>query len=174
MAKQNSKKEHTRFRVDSGHHRRIMAVMMIFGLLAFIPVGLRLHFLMISRYDYYSMLALRNQTRTTVVTADRGTIFDRNMNILAASVTVENVYLDPHELRQAQEDIDAKGLTVTTNRGIATNPAVKIKTDCQIRIEKILSELTVTPKSQMKLGIITKEDGEDDFIDTLIGKNEGK
>ena len=107
MAKQNSKKEHTRFRVDSGHHRRIMAVMMIFGLLAFIPVGLRLHFLMISRYDYYSMLALRNQTRTTVVTADRGTIFDRNMNILAASVTVENVYLDPHELRQAQEDIDA-------------------------------------------------------------------
>ena len=74
----------------------------------------------------------------------------------------------------AQEDIDAKGLTVTTNRGISTNPAVKIKTDCQIRIEKILSELTVTPKSQMKLGIITKEDGEDDFIDTLIGKNEGK
>lgn len=74
----------------------------------------------------------------------------------------------------AQEDIDAKGLTVTTNRGIATNPAVKIKTDCQIRIEKILSELTVTPKSQMKLGIITKEDGEDDFIDTLIGKHEGK
>ena len=107
MAKQKSKKEYTRFRVDSGHHRRIMAVMMIFGILAFIPVGLRLHFLMISRYDYYSMLALRNQTRTTAVTADRGTIFDRNMNILAASVTVENVYLDPHELKQAQEDIEA-------------------------------------------------------------------
>ena len=107
MAKQNSRKEYARFRVDSGHHRRIMAVMMIFGLLAFIPVGLRLHFLMISQYDYYSMLALRNQTRTTAVTADRGTIFDRNMNILAASITVENVYLDPHELKQAQEDIEA-------------------------------------------------------------------
>lgn len=105
MAKQNNKKVYARFRVDSGHHRRIIAVMIIFGLLAFIPVGLRLHFLMVSQYDYYSMLALRNQTRTTIVTADRGTIFDRNMNILAASVTVENVYLDPHELKQAQEDI---------------------------------------------------------------------
>ena len=85
--------------------RRILAVMAVLGLTAFIPVSLRLYSLMVSDYDYYSRLALRNQTRTTSVTADRGTIFDRNMNILAQSVGVENVYLDPHELKQSKADL---------------------------------------------------------------------
>ena len=62
---------------------------------------------MVGQYDYYSALALRNQTRTTLVTAQRGTIYDRNMNILAISKTVENIFLDPHELKQAKEDLEA-------------------------------------------------------------------
>ncbi len=94
-----------RIRVNSGHHRRIIAAMTALAFLAFVPVGLRLYQLMVTEYDYYANLALRNQTRTTSVTADRGTIYDANMNILACSVSVENVYLDPHELKQAQEDI---------------------------------------------------------------------
>ncbi len=96
-----------RLRLDSGQHRRIMAVMVVFGLLAFVPVGVRLYSLMITDYDYYANLALRNQTRTTSVTAHRGDIYDRNMNVLATSVTVENVYLDPHELKQSKADIQA-------------------------------------------------------------------
>ena len=63
-------------------------MMLIFGLVAFVPVWGQLYKLMIAQYDYYSDLALKNQTRTTKVTADRGTIYDRNMNILALSVGV--------------------------------------------------------------------------------------
>ena len=100
MAKQKRKKEHERIRGDSGHHRRILCVMAVLGIGAFLPVALQLYSLMIGQYDYYSQLALRNQTRTTAVTAERGTIYDRNMNILATSKGVENVYLDPHELKQ--------------------------------------------------------------------------
>ena len=107
MSQQGRKKHYTRFRSDSGQHRRILAVMLVFGLLAFLPVGGQLYHLMIQNYDYYSQLALRNQTRTTTVTADRGTVYDRNMNILASSVTVENVYLDPHELKQSKADIQS-------------------------------------------------------------------
>ena len=99
------KREFNRLRLDSGQHRRIMLVSALLGALAFLPVGLRLYSLMVTNYDYYSSLALRNQTRTTTVTADRGDIFDRNMNILATSVSVENVYLDPHELKQSKADI---------------------------------------------------------------------
>ena len=107
MAKRSKKKEYSRVRADSGHHRRILAVMAMLAIAAFIPVCLRLYYLMIHSYDEYSQLALRNQTRTTAVTADRGTIYDRNMNILAASVSVENIYLDPHELKQSKADISA-------------------------------------------------------------------
>ncbi len=100
------KRELGRLRLDSGQHKRIMLVGVVLGLLAFVPVGLRLYDLMVTNYDYYAGLALRNQTRTTKVEADRGDIYDRNMNILATSVSVENVYLDPHELKQSKADID--------------------------------------------------------------------
>ncbi len=101
------RREYTRVRFDRGHHQRILAVAAVLGLLAFVPVALRLHKLMVTDYDYYAQLALRNQTRTTPVTAHRGTIYDRNMEIFALSVSVENLYLDPHELKQSGADIPA-------------------------------------------------------------------
>ncbi len=101
------KRRYDRLRLNSGQHRRILLCALILGLLAFVPVGFRLYQLMIADFDYYADLALRNQTRTTTVTADRGDIYDRNMNILATSVSVENVYLDPHELKQSKADVAA-------------------------------------------------------------------
>lgn len=101
------KTEYRRIRMDSGHHRRIRVTAAVLGLLAFVPMALRLYDLMVVNYDYYAREALRNQTRTTYVTAMRGAIYDRNMNTLAASVGVENVYLDPHELKQSRADLSA-------------------------------------------------------------------
>ena len=114
MAKYRKNRVYERIRGDTGHHRRILAVMAVLGLAAFLPVGLRLYQLMVDQYDYYSQKALRNQTRTTTVTAQRGTIYDRNMNILAVSQTVENVFLDPHELKQAKEDLN----TISQDLGV--------------------------------------------------------
>ena len=105
MGKQQ--KEYGRLRMDSGQHRRVMLTAVFLGILAFIPMIARLFSLMVEDYDYYSDLALRNQTRTTPVTAHRGTIYDRNLNVLAFSENRENVYLDPHELKQSKADIPA-------------------------------------------------------------------
>ena len=99
------KRQFERLRMDSGQHRRIRITMVLLGMVAFVPVGLRLYSLMIGSYEYYAGLALRNQTRTTHVAADRGDIYDCNMNILATDMAVENVYLDPHELKQSRADI---------------------------------------------------------------------
>ena len=98
-------KQYDRLRLNTGQHRRIYLAMLLFGVLAFLPVFWRLYDLMVRQYDRYAALALRNQTRTTTVTALRGEIYDRNMNILATNVHVENVYLDPHELKQSKADI---------------------------------------------------------------------
>ena len=107
MTKKVRKQEYNRLRGDSGHHHRILGVMIALGIAAFLPLGLRLYSLMIRDYDYYSAQALRNQTRSTTVIADRGAIYDCNMNILAMSVGVEDVYLDPHELKQSKADLEA-------------------------------------------------------------------
>ena len=80
-------------------------VMALLGALAFGPVAWRLYDLMIEHYDYYAGLALRNQSRTTSVSPRRGEIYDRNMDLLATSVSVEHIYLNPRELKQSGADI---------------------------------------------------------------------
>ena len=95
--------------MDSGQHRRVMLIAAFLGILAFLPMIARLYSLMVEQYEYYSGLALRNQTRSTAVTADRGTIYDRNLNILAYSENRENVYLDPHELKQSKANLEEIG-----------------------------------------------------------------
>ena len=100
------KDPYARVRGDTGQRRRITLVGLILGVLAFIPVSVQLFMLMVVNHGYYSDLAQRNQSRTTNVTTDRGQILDRNLNILAASETVETVYLNPRELKQSKADMD--------------------------------------------------------------------
>ena len=101
------RKTYRRIRGDSGQLRRIRIVMAVLGLVAFVPVVGQLYNLMVDQFDTYSALALSNQSRSTSITPERGIIYDRNMNILAASKTVENVYIDPRELHQTGMDIAA-------------------------------------------------------------------
>ena len=99
------RKRYERLRGDTGQHRRILIVMAMLGALAFGLVAWRLYDLMIANYDYYAGLALRNQSRTTSVSPRRGEIYDRNMDLLATSVSVEHIYLNPRELKQSGADI---------------------------------------------------------------------
>ena len=105
MGKRSGKKTYERVRLDSARQRRLWLTMGVFCLGTLLLIGWRLYRLMIVQYDYYANLALRNQTRTTAVAAQRGEIYDRNMNILATNRGVENIYLDPHELKQSKADI---------------------------------------------------------------------
>lgn len=85
----------------------IFALMICLGILSFCAVAVMLVKLMLIDHDKYEEKAIRNQTRSTSVTASRGTIYDRNMNVLAASSSVENIFLDPLELQQYEVDVNA-------------------------------------------------------------------
>lgn len=95
-------------REKAGHGvlRRTTFIMIFCGVLLFIPLIWQLFQLMIVQHDKYESKAISNQTRSTSVAADRGTIYDSNMNILAASKTVENVFIDPWEIDNSKEDVN--------------------------------------------------------------------
>ena len=90
---------------DTYIRKGILWLMVVFGILAFLIVGGRLIKVMVIDHDYYESKAISNQTRSTSVTAKRGNIYDRNMDTLAGSLSVENIFLDPLELKQNDEDL---------------------------------------------------------------------
>ena len=136
-----AKKEYKRVRGDSGQHRRILAMALVLGIVGFIPVTVRLIKLMVVDNAYYSGLALKNQTRTTPVTGNRGTIYDCNMHILATSVTVENVYLDPNELKQSKADLDQISRNLGQMLDLDADWIRQQATDTRMRYKKIASKL---------------------------------
>ena len=91
---------------DTGIRKGILALTVLFGIVAFVILAGRLVKLMLVDHEYYQSKAISNQTRSTSVTASRGTVYDRNMEVLAASTSVENIFLDPLELKQNYVDID--------------------------------------------------------------------
>lgn len=87
--------------------KRTAVLMGLFGAAVFIPLILKLISLQIIQFDTLSQLAADNQTRISNITPARGTIYDRNMNVLAVSADVENVCIDPNELSLSSQDLDA-------------------------------------------------------------------
>ena len=144
------RKKLQRARVNSGHHRRILAVTVVMAFVAFVPIFLRLFELMVLKYEYYADLALRNQSRSTTVTADRGTIYDINMNILACSRSVENLYLNPRELKQAKEDIGQISRVLGEILNMDPQWIETRATDSKYRYQLIASSLDLETASRIR------------------------
>lgn len=89
---------------------RTMILMIVCGIVLFIPLLAVLYNLMIVDHDMYEEMAIQNQTRSMVLTADRGAIYDRNMNIMASSATVETIFLDPNAIARAEKEEEEKRL----------------------------------------------------------------
>ena len=144
------KKEYERLRADTGQRRRIFLAAGVLGMLVFVPIAFRLYDLMVNNFEYYADLALRNQTRTTAVTADRGTIYDRNMNILACSQSVENIYLDPHELKQSKADMDAVSQNLARILELDPEWILKQSKDITMRYKQIAARVDEKTAAQVR------------------------
>lgn len=100
---------------------RTFILMILCGVVLFIPLVATLYNLMITEHDKYEEMAIKNQTRSTALTAARGVVYDRNMNILASSTTVETIFIDPNALQLAQkkaEEDKAAGKTYNPNQNL--------------------------------------------------------
>ncbi|MCD7769317.1 MAG: hypothetical protein LUH36_04270, partial [Oscillospiraceae bacterium] len=86
--------------------RRTLFLLIVCGIVAFIVLGVRLYIIQIVHHDEYEAAAVEQQLRETTVSAQRGTIYDRNMNILAMSASTSNIYISPAEIEMYEEDAE--------------------------------------------------------------------
>ena len=98
--------------------RRTLVLMVLCGIVAFVPLIGTLYHLMITEHDYYNEKAIKNQTRSTNLTATRGVIYDANMNVLASSLTVETVFIDPNEIAEQMKQPENSNLLDQIARGL--------------------------------------------------------
>lgn len=76
-------------------HKKRVTILLIFALLGFVAVVLRLFYVQIIKGDYYQELAYNQQTKDRKVEASRGTIYDSSGNILAISVSSNTLTVAP-------------------------------------------------------------------------------
>mgnify|MGYP002569568744 CR=1 FL=1 len=93
--------------------RRTLFLMAVCGIGAFVVLLGRLYQLQIIDHEKYESMAIEQQLRSVPSSAMRGVIYDTNMNTLAVSASVDNVYLSPAEIEMYGEDREliARGLS---------------------------------------------------------------
>ena len=85
---------------------RSFVLMILMGVVMFVLLFFRLFDLQITRHEELQSKAVNQQTRRTVVTASRGTIYDTAGNILAISSSAETIILSPLEINNALNDTE--------------------------------------------------------------------
>ena len=74
---------------------RTMLIMLLLGVASFTVLFWKLYDLQINRHDELKAEAVGQQTDSMVISASRGTIYDKNGEIMAISSSTETVFVDP-------------------------------------------------------------------------------
>lgn len=145
-----------RVRMDTARNLRIRLGALILGTLAFFPIAARLLQLTVVDHGYYTAKALNNQTRSTAVLTERGMIYDRNMNVLAVSRSVEHVYLDPQELKQARVDLEQLSLFLGERLGKEPQWILEQAKDTRRRYKQVASGISTETADEIRGYILEK------------------
>lgn len=122
--------------------RRLAAILLLFVIFAsYLMINIyRLGFI---GYDYYKSKTYDQVTTSSVLKAERGSIFDSNMNLLAKSNTVYRIFISTRDIRAAEKKDGVDYCRIISN-GIA--PILSLDKDKLYEKIKSSSVLDVTLK----------------------------
>ena len=84
--------------------RRTLFLLGVCGIAAFLVLIGKLFDIQILHHNQYETAAIEQQVRETAIDSGRGSIYDRNMNILAMSASADTIYISPAEIVMYDED----------------------------------------------------------------------
>lgn len=145
MADRRRRKSNAARKANQVIRSRTVLIMVIFGIVTFAVLLVRLYRLQIVRHEKLQEEAVAQQTRSTVVSASRGTIYDKNGRELAVSATAETIFVSPREIAESKENSKeiAKGLARILKVDQQTILKKMSKTSSQYEIIKLRAEQDV-------------------------------
>ena len=158
-------------RIDRKSAIRMWLVFGVFVLLFALVLG-RLVNLMIAKGDEYRTEVLRQSVRQTVVNPDRGLIYDRNGNILAANQPIFNVIISPADIKTRMKKDDSLNSDSKADNDVLyefsdEESGIHISGD---RLDQVLTELLSSYVGAEK-SVITEKLGKEDRKYELIIKD---
>ena len=102
-----------------------MLLMLLFGIGTFILLFIKLYDLQINQHEKLQEKAVTQQTRSSLVSASRGTIYDRNGVALAFSTTAETVNVNPRDIAsfvKEQEEAQEEAAAAAAEKGETYTP----------------------------------------------------
>lgn len=106
MPNHQSRRENSAKRATKVLKSRTLVLAAVLGIAAFAALLCRLYYLQIVRHEELQEKAVAQQTRSSTITASRGTIYDANGEILAISASAETIFISPHEITENECDKD--------------------------------------------------------------------
>ena len=148
---------------------RTLLLMVTLGICTFLVLFWKLFDLQINRHEEMQERAVNQQTRSASIAASRGTIYDRNGNIIAVSATAETINISPREIAdfvKAQEkanglkarfvdvmDRDTEAFNVVSAAFGMPKATDEEKAARSAAIQKGLEGCTKTPFEMMELAV---------------------
>ena len=150
------------------HERLKRATIVLVGILLVFAILLaRIFWIQTVDFDKYLQKVIDQITIQSRVSADRGTIYDRNGNILATNITTYEVFIDPSAILNFQNEADDEGKNVDYARDIS----IGLSNLLDISYEDIYKKTTAT--KWMYQNIVTDLMDEDaDEVRKFIDDNE--
>lgn len=136
MASMNNNTPNSRMR------SRIAVLIIVLCGMCFAAVTVRLFYMQVVRNQFYISKAREYQTKDSIVTPSRGTIYDRNMNKLAESAATERISINPNQVYSIDRQ-DSTGFNETQQR---ENVARMLSETLGLSYETVLRQVSDTTK----------------------------
>ena len=141
MANTPRRKSDAARRANQVIRTRTVLMMVLLGIVTFVLLFCKLYDLQINQHEKLQADAVKQQTSSSVVTASRGTIYDRSGSTLAISATAETVILSPKDISDHADTQDPEYVARGLGRILEVDPATILE-----KMEKTWSQYEIIKK----------------------------
>ena len=141
MANTPRRKSDAARRANQVIRTRTVLMMVLLGIVTFVLLFCKLYDLQINQHEKLQADAVKQQTSSSVVTASRGTIYDRSDSTLAISATAETVILSPKDISDHADTQDPEYVARGLGRILEVDPATILE-----KMEKTWSQYEIIKK----------------------------